>query len=70
MVESEAKELPEDAMLAGVMFGHESISQLMQSMNLYVKLILQFGNIHHQLKTKQLKHKIKKEIAYNDLRSI
>ena len=33
MVESEAKELPEDVMLAGVMFGHESMQTVINAIN-------------------------------------
>lgn len=37
MVESEAKELPEEIMLAGVMFGHESLQTVVNAINEFVR---------------------------------
>ncbi len=67
MVESEAKELPEDVMLAGVMFGHESLQAVVNAINEFVREVNPaIWEYTPPVKDEALVAQIK-EIAYNDL---
>ena len=67
MVESEAKELPEDVMLAGVMFGHESLQAVVNAINEFVREVNPaVWKYTPPVKDEALVAQIK-EIAYNDL---
>lgn len=67
MVESEAKELPEDVMLAGVMFGHESLQAVVNAINEFVREVNPaIWEYTPPVKDEALIAQIK-EIAYNDL---
>lgn len=67
MVESEAKELPEDVMLAGVMFGHESLQAVVNAINEFVREVNPaVWEYTPPVKDEALVAQIK-EIAYNDL---
>ncbi|MBX9598419.1 MAG: polyribonucleotide nucleotidyltransferase [Burkholderiales bacterium] len=67
MVESEAKELPEDVMLAGVMFGHESLQVVVNAINEFVREVNPaIWEYTPPVRDEALVAQIK-EIAYNDL---
>lgn len=67
MVESEAKELPEDVMLAAVMFGHESLQAVVSAINEFVREVNPVvWDYTPPAKDEALIAQIK-EIAYNDL---
>jgi polyribonucleotide nucleotidyltransferase len=67
MVESEAKELPEDVMLAGVMFGHESLQAVVNAINEFVREVNPaIWEYTPPVRDEALVAQIK-EIAYNDL---
>ncbi|RTL11021.1 MAG: polyribonucleotide nucleotidyltransferase [Neisseriaceae bacterium] len=67
MVESEAKELPEDVMLAAVMFGHESLQAVVSAINEFVREVNPVvWDYTPPVKDEALVAQIK-EIAYNDL---
>jgi polyribonucleotide nucleotidyltransferase len=67
MVESEAKELPEDVMLAGVMFGHESLQAVVNAINEFVREVNPaIWEYTPPVRDEALVAQIK-EVAYNDL---
>jgi polyribonucleotide nucleotidyltransferase len=67
MVESEAKELPEDVMLAGVMFGHESLQAVVNAISEFVREVNPaIWEYTPPVRDEALVAQIK-EVAYNDL---